>query len=73
MRPPKRWTNQVLFAVLGIAFTTGWLAFFYDSAPSRWSLILHASSGYAILALTPWKSVMRRVASSGAAQAGGSP
>jgi molybdopterin-dependent oxidoreductase-like protein protein len=56
----KRWTNQVLFVVLGIAFTTGWLAFFYDSAPSRWSLILHASSGYAILALTPWKSAIAR-------------
>jgi len=56
----KRWTNQILFALLGIAFTTGWLAFFYDSAPSRWSLIVHATSGYAIVALTPWKSVIAR-------------
>jgi len=54
----RRWTNLALFGLLGIAFTTGWVAFFFDTAPSRWSLIVHASSGYAIVALTPWKAVI---------------
>ena len=54
----KRWTNLALFVLLGLAFVTGWVAFFYATAPSRWSLILHASSGYAIVVLTPWKTVI---------------
>lgn len=54
----KRWTNLALFAFLGIAFTTGWLALFYDNTGSRASLIVHAASGYAIIALTPWKSLI---------------
>jgi len=54
----KRWTNLVLFVLLGLAFTTGWVAFFYATAPSRASLIVHAASGYAIIALTPWKAVI---------------
>ena len=54
----KRWTNLALFALLGLAFTTGWIAFFYSTAPSRASLIVHAISGYAIVALTPWKAVI---------------
>jgi hypothetical protein len=54
----KRWTNLALFVLLGLAFTTGWVAFFYGTAPSRASLILHAVSGYAIIALTPWKAVI---------------
>src|SRR5256712_3475426 len=54
----RRWTNLALFALLGLAFTTGWVAFFYGTAPSRASLILHAASGYGIIALTPWKAVI---------------
>ena len=54
----RRWTNHALFVLLGLAFTTGWVAFFYGTAPSRASLILHAVSGYAIIALTPWKAVI---------------
>jgi hypothetical protein len=54
----RRWTNLALFALLGLAFTTGWVALFYGTAPSRASLILHAVSGYAIIALTPWKAVI---------------
>src|SRR2546428_3718810 len=53
----KRWTNLALFVLLGLAFITGWLAFFSTTA-SRGSLIVHAGSGYAIIALTPWKSVI---------------
>jgi hypothetical protein len=58
MRPAWRWTNQILFVVIGLAFTTGWVAFFYGTAPSRIALIIHAASGYAIIALAPWKSVI---------------
>jgi len=54
----RRWTNLALFVLLGLAFTTGWVAFFYATAPSRVSLIVHAASGYAIIALTPWKAVI---------------
>jgi hypothetical protein len=54
----KRWTNLALFVLLGLAFTSGWVAFFYSTAPSRGSLIVHAVSGYAIVALTPWKAVI---------------
>jgi molybdopterin-dependent oxidoreductase-like protein protein len=54
----KRWTNLALFVLLGVAFVTGWVAFFYATMPSRVSLIVHAGSGYAIIALTPWKSVI---------------
>ena len=54
----RRWTNLALFVLLGLAFTTGWVAFFYGTAPSRASLIVHAASGYAIIALTPWKAVI---------------
>ena len=54
----KRWTNVALFVLLGLAFVSGWVAFFYATAPSRASLIVHAVSGYAIIALTPWKSVI---------------
>ena len=54
----KRWTNQALLVLLGVAFTSGWVAFFYSTAPSRASLIVHAVSGYAIVALTPWKAVI---------------
>src|SRR5919108_4687127 len=54
----RRWTNLALLMLLGSAFGTGWLAFFYTAESARASLIAHAVSGYAILALTPWKSVI---------------
>lgn len=54
-------TNLALLGLLVVAFLTGWLAFALDSAqPSRWSLVLHAASGFAILALLPWKSMIAR-------------
>src|SRR5438477_10129070 len=53
----KRSTNLALFVLLGLAFVSGWLAFFSTTA-SRGSLIVHAASGYAIIALTPWKAVI---------------
>src|SRR5260370_7543366 len=54
----KRWTNLALFVLVGVVFASGWVALFYDGAASRASLILHAVSGYAIVALTPWKAVI---------------
>jgi DMSO/TMAO reductase YedYZ molybdopterin-dependent catalytic subunit len=55
-----RRTNLALLVALAAAFATGWLAFAYATAPSRWSLLLHAASGFAILALLPWKSIVVR-------------
>jgi len=53
-------TNLALLVLLATAFLTGWLAFAYGTMPARWSLVLHASSGVAILLLLPWKSVIAR-------------
>jgi hypothetical protein len=53
-------TNLGVLVLLAGAFLTGWFAFAFASAPSRWSLIVHAVSGFAILALLPWKSMIAR-------------
>src|SRR5437660_11810039 len=52
--------NLALLALLPVAFLTGWLAFAFATSPARWSLILHAAGGFAILALLPWKSMIAR-------------
>ena len=54
----KRWTNLALLVLAPSAFLTGWLAFSFATSAARWSLIAHIVSGYAIVALTPWKSVI---------------
>lgn len=53
-------TNVALLVFLVIAFVTGWLAFAFANAPARWSLVIHAAGGFAILALLPWKSMIAR-------------
>jgi len=53
-------TNLALLALLCIAFLTGWLAFAFAAAPARWSLVVHAAGGFAIVALLPWKSMIAR-------------
>ena len=53
-------TNLALLAFLAVAFITGWLAFAFATGPARWSLIVHAAGGFAILALLPWKSMIAR-------------
>jgi hypothetical protein len=53
-------TNVVLLVLLAAAFLTGWLAFAFALAPARWSLVVHATSGFAILLLLPWKSMIGR-------------
>jgi hypothetical protein len=53
-------TNVALLGLLVVAFLTGWLAFAFATAPARWSLVIHAAGGFAILALLPWKSMIAR-------------
>jgi DMSO/TMAO reductase YedYZ molybdopterin-dependent catalytic subunit len=53
-------TNVALLLLLAGAFFTGWLAFAFATAPARWSLVIHAAGGFAILALLPWKSMIAR-------------
>src|SRR3989440_12672342 len=53
-------TNRALLALPAGAFLPGWLAFAFAAAPSRWSLVVHATSGFAILTLLPWKSIIAR-------------
>ena len=53
-------TNLALLGLLAAAFITGWLAFAFATAPARWSLVVHAAAGFAILALLPWKSMIAR-------------
>jgi DMSO/TMAO reductase YedYZ molybdopterin-dependent catalytic subunit len=53
-------TNLALLGLLVAAFLTGWLAFAFATQPARWSLIVHATSGFAIVLLLPWKSMVAR-------------
>ncbi len=53
-------TNLALLALMASAFLTGWIAFAFATGPARWSLVIHATSGFAILALLPWKSMIAR-------------
>jgi hypothetical protein len=53
-------TNLALLALLAIAFLSGWLAFAFASAPTRWSLVIHAACGFGILVLLRWKSIIGR-------------
>lgn len=51
-------TNVALLGLLAAAFVTGWVAFAFATDPARWSLVVHATSGVAILLLLPWKSMI---------------
>src|SRR5215472_18463261 len=55
-----RRTNLALLGLLGAAFVTGWVAFAYATAPARWSLVVHALGGFAVLLVLPWKSIVAR-------------
>jgi DMSO/TMAO reductase YedYZ molybdopterin-dependent catalytic subunit len=55
-----RRTNLALLVLLSVAFLTGWIAFAFFSMPGRVVLMLHAATGFAILLLLPWKSVVAR-------------
>lgn len=57
-RTMARRTNLALLATLSAAFATGWLAFAYATSPARWALAVHAVSGFAIVVLVPWKSLV---------------
>jgi len=54
----RRWTNLALLLLAPSAFLTGWLAFSFGTAAARWSLLAHIVSGYGLLLLAPWKSVI---------------
>lgn len=51
-------TDLALLGLLALAFVTGWLAFGLGTPPARWSLVLHATGGVAVLLLLPWKSII---------------
>ncbi|MGH7765632.1 MAG: molybdopterin-dependent oxidoreductase, partial [Candidatus Dormibacteraceae bacterium] len=53
-------TNLGLIVLIAATFFTGWLAFAFATAPARWSLVIHATAGFAILFLLPWKSMVAR-------------
>ncbi len=53
-------TNLGLLILLAVAFATGWIAFSLATSPARWSLVLHATVGVAIVLLLPWKSIVAR-------------
>lgn len=55
-----RRVNLGLLVFLVVAFLTGWLAFAYGTAPSRWALVVHAISGFGLLVLVPWKTTIVR-------------
>ena len=55
-----RQTNLALLGLLAVAFLSGWLGFAFGAAPARWSLVLHATTGFGILLLLPWKSIVVR-------------
>jgi hypothetical protein len=55
-----RRTNLALLAALVLAFVTGVTAFGLGTTTGRWVLIAHATFGFAIVLLTPWKSVIAR-------------
>src|SRR5438132_1192905 len=55
-----RRTNLALLLLLSLAFLTGWLAFAFFATPARVSLYVHTASGFAIMLLLPWKSVVAR-------------
>ena len=55
-----RRTNLALLALLALALATGGLAFAIGAAWNRWIVWAHGVAGLALLALTPWKSVVAR-------------
>jgi hypothetical protein len=56
----RRWTNLALLGLLLTAFLTGWVAFGLGTAPAWWSLTVHALTGFGIIVLVPWKSLIVR-------------
>jgi hypothetical protein len=55
-----RRTNLALLVALGAALLTGGLAYGIGSGWNRWAVVFHAIAGFAVLALSPWKSTIIR-------------
>ncbi len=53
-----RGTNLALLALVPLALATGVLAFAVGSGWARWVVVAHGVAGFAILGLSPWKSVV---------------
>ena len=56
----SRRTNLALFAVLVVSLATGVLAYGIGTSSGRTVLVAHGVAGFAIVLLTPWKSVIVR-------------
>jgi DMSO/TMAO reductase YedYZ molybdopterin-dependent catalytic subunit len=60
LRPTRR-TNLALLVLLAGAFATGWLAFGVEGARTSWVVgVAHATLGFGIVVLAPWKTVIVR-------------
>jgi hypothetical protein len=55
-----RRTNLALLVLLLVAFVTGALAYGLGTGWNRWAVVAHASAGFGIVLLAPWKSVIAR-------------
>jgi hypothetical protein len=55
-----RRTNLALLILLGFAFATGTLAYAFGTGWARWPVIAHGIVAFAIVVLTPWKSVIAK-------------
>jgi DMSO/TMAO reductase YedYZ molybdopterin-dependent catalytic subunit len=55
-----RRTNLALLGLLVLAFATGALAYSIGTGWSRWIAVAHGVAGFAIIVLSPWKSVIAR-------------
>lgn len=56
----SRRTNLALFVALALALLSGGLAFGVGSGWTRWVVVAHGLAGFAIVVLSPWKSVIAR-------------
>lgn len=55
-----RRTNLALLILLVLAFATGGLAYAMGTGWARWPIVAHGIVAFAIVVLTPWKSVVAR-------------
>ena len=56
----ERLTNLGLGLLVTIALISGFAAFTVGTSPGRWVVILHGVAGLAVLAVSPWKTMIAR-------------
>ena len=60
LRPSRR-TNLALLVLLAGAFASGWVAFGVEGSRPSWVVgVVHATVGFGIVVLAPWKTVIVR-------------